>query len=68
MARLSWVSGNLPAGEKPGALDEKPGALGKKPGVPAVEKSNYKKSRVHTTRLFCDQLCELFREGSLSVS
>ena len=57
-----------PTGEKPGVLAEKPGALGEKPGVLTVEKSNYKKSRVYTTRLFANQLCELSCEGSLSVS
>ena len=53
MARLVELSsGDKPTGEKLGALDEKPGVLAEKPGVLTVEKSNYKKSRVHTTRLF----------------
>jgi len=39
------VSGNLPAGEKPGAFDEKH-------GVPAGKKPNNKKARAHTAGLF----------------
>ena len=59
MARLVELS----SGDKP--TGEKLGALGEKSGVLAVEKSNYKKSRVYTTRLFANQLCELSSEESL---